>query len=349
PLPPPPPPGGRNATFEERKTVSAIKAENLGYNDKPDYLAFKATINFIKKDKENGPWYTACPNPEEPCKARRKVTQTSDAMWQCEHCNKAYDKCIRRYIFSMTLIDDTSTVWATIFDDHAKDMLGKTADEMNVIYESGDQSQFNSPTSSAGAAASATTSAAPTFQPPDDDLQDPSTLILDRGTLLPQTPATKSSLSELDTPSPAGKMGRRANPLLAQAAAAAAKAANNAHLLSMMAGDNVPPRSTAATYARLSVASAFSAMDDSLVCCAADVAPGHRGHPSLGDPAAPAAGRLLVLRRHAAQALGRLEVGDEVAVYDALVVDGAFVNTTVVERVGGRGAGGAAGGAGEVI
>ena len=69
--------GGRD-TFESRRTISAIKDESLGYNEKPDWLSFKATINFIKKDKEGGPWYPACPNPEDPCKNMVKVVQTSD-------------------------------------------------------------------------------------------------------------------------------------------------------------------------------------------------------------------------------------------------------------------------------
>jgi replication factor A1 len=43
--------GGKNDTFENRKTISSIKDETLGYNEKPDWIAFKATINFIKKDK----------------------------------------------------------------------------------------------------------------------------------------------------------------------------------------------------------------------------------------------------------------------------------------------------------
>jgi hypothetical protein len=39
--------------------------------DKPDWLSFKATITFIKKDMEGG----ACASSGEPCKNRCKVTQ----------------------------------------------------------------------------------------------------------------------------------------------------------------------------------------------------------------------------------------------------------------------------------
>ncbi|GMI14756.1 hypothetical protein TrLO_g4325 [Triparma laevis f. longispina] len=134
---------GRITTFEERKTVSAIRNEQLGYNEKPDWLSFKATVSFIKKDKEGGPWYPACPNAEEPCKNMCKVISTSDDHWQCEKCNKQYDKCCRRYIFSATLSDNTSTCWASIFNDQALGMLqGHTADELNEWMQNGDYDKF---------------------------------------------------------------------------------------------------------------------------------------------------------------------------------------------------------------
>jgi len=39
---------------------------------------FRATVNFIKKDKEGGSWYTACSNPDNPYNNRPKATQTTD-------------------------------------------------------------------------------------------------------------------------------------------------------------------------------------------------------------------------------------------------------------------------------
>ncbi|GMH90990.1 hypothetical protein TrST_g6866 [Triparma strigata] len=134
---------GRVETFESRKTVSAIRNEQLGYNEKPDWLSFKATISFIKKDKEGGPWYPACPNAEEPCRNMCKVISTSDDHWQCEKCNKQYDKCTRRYIFSATFADNTSTCWASMFNDQALALLGgHTADELNEWMQNGDYDKF---------------------------------------------------------------------------------------------------------------------------------------------------------------------------------------------------------------
>ena len=74
--------GGQRDTFETRKFISGIKEDSLGYNEKPDWINFKATINFVKTDKEGGPWYTACINANEPCKQRCKVTPTSDGQYQ---------------------------------------------------------------------------------------------------------------------------------------------------------------------------------------------------------------------------------------------------------------------------
>mmetsp|Transcript_30759 Transcript_30759/g.35880 ORF Transcript_30759/g.35880 Transcript_30759/m.35880 type:complete len:644 (+) Transcript_30759:225-2156(+) len=124
---------GRFPKFEERKTVAAIKGENLGYTnpEKPDWISFKGTFNFIKSDKEGGAWYTACPNAEEPCKNRYKVTMGSDGSYYCERCQQNYNSCLHRYIFSATIGDDTSTTWVSIFDDQARVLLNQmTADEM---------------------------------------------------------------------------------------------------------------------------------------------------------------------------------------------------------------------------
>jgi replication factor A1 len=135
--------GGNRDSFENRKYVSFIKDSSLGYNEKPDWLSFKGTISFIKKDKEGGPWYPACPNKEEPCRNMCKVTQTSDNQWVCERCSKQYPDCCRRYIYSLTCVDDTSCTWATAFNDQAELMLGGiTANEMNQYLENGDSQKF---------------------------------------------------------------------------------------------------------------------------------------------------------------------------------------------------------------
>ena len=137
---------GRVSTLEERKNIAAIKKENLGFGEKPDWVSFKATFNWLKNDKEGGAWYTACPNPDEPCKQRVKVTQTTDGNYHCERCNQTFENCMRRFIFSGTLCDDTSTTWVSLFDEQAKVLLdGISADECyEKTHAIGDTDAYNS-------------------------------------------------------------------------------------------------------------------------------------------------------------------------------------------------------------
>jgi len=116
---------GREVPFDERKPISAINHEQLGFSEKPDFLTFKATINFIKRDKDGGPWYTACANPEPPCKNLCKVTSTAENSWYCDRCHQTRQDCVRRYIFNGTVIDDTCTTWVSFFNDQAVQLLGE--------------------------------------------------------------------------------------------------------------------------------------------------------------------------------------------------------------------------------
>eukprot|EP00985_Skeletonema_marinoi_P033844 scaffold42351_cov139-Skeletonema_marinoi.AAC.1 len=140
--------GARGADpFEQRKTVSSIKEEQLGYNEKPDWLSFKATITFLKKDKagDEGAWYTACFNSGDPCKNMFKATQTSDGFFHCDKCQQTHEKCVRRFIFSGTVADDTSTSWVSVFNEQAESMFnGVKADELYEKIAEGDRDSYDS-------------------------------------------------------------------------------------------------------------------------------------------------------------------------------------------------------------
>ncbi len=123
--------------FDQRKTISAIKTEQLGYNnaEKPDWISFKGSISFIKSDREGGAWYPACSNAGDPCKNRFKVQPTTGG-WHCEKCGATSPNCVYRYIFSATISDGTSTTWVSVFDDQARVLLdGLTADELQSTFE----------------------------------------------------------------------------------------------------------------------------------------------------------------------------------------------------------------------
>jgi replication factor A1 len=121
-----------NINLTDRKDIRAIQMEHLGLDsDKADWISFAGTVTFIKKDKEGGAWYPACANAGEPCKNRFKVTQTTDNNWFCDKCQGTYPNCVRRWIFSATISDDTSTTWVSFFNEQAEILLGTTtADEV---------------------------------------------------------------------------------------------------------------------------------------------------------------------------------------------------------------------------
>jgi replication factor A1 len=141
--------GGRMPLFAECKDIVAIKNENLGHNgsDKPDWISFKATIAFLKKDKEGGAWYPACPNAGEPCKNRFKVTQTTDGQWYCDKCQGSFPNCVRRWIFSGVIEDDSCSTWVSFFNEQAETLLGgaKADDVYNQTQaENQDQDAYES-------------------------------------------------------------------------------------------------------------------------------------------------------------------------------------------------------------
>lgn len=142
--------GGKMDTLANRQTIAAISEQHLGTNsEKADWISFKATLTFIKKDKEGGAWYTACANAGEPCKNRFKVTQTTDMAWFCDKCQGTYPNCVRRWIFSATIADDSATTWVSFFNEQAETLFqGATADtvygETFDAETGGDQDKYDS-------------------------------------------------------------------------------------------------------------------------------------------------------------------------------------------------------------
>jgi len=114
-------------TFDKRKSISSLRDDGLGLSDKADYVTIKATVNYIKHD--NDPWYAACTTPG----CNKKVVENFGGGYRCEKCDKTIDNCIRRYILSLTLADDTGNAWFSIFNDEAVKLLGHTADELHNL------------------------------------------------------------------------------------------------------------------------------------------------------------------------------------------------------------------------
>eukprot|EP01036_Dinobryon_divergens_P023274 gene23274-31602_t len=118
--------GGAVDALEKRKSISAIKEEGLGMNDKPDFITVKGSVNYIKHD--NDCWYTACPTPG----CNKKVNESMNGRFTCEKCNKDYDSCNRRFILSIQMADYTGNNWFSLFNDAAEKLLGCSA---QILYE----------------------------------------------------------------------------------------------------------------------------------------------------------------------------------------------------------------------
>ena len=120
---------GAPAAFGDRIVLDDIKGRQLGFGEKPDYVTFKGTLNFVKTDKL---WYEAC--AQEGC--QKKVVQNSDGTWHCEKCQATNAECKRRYLMSSTFVDDSAQSWVSAFNDHAtKIFLGVNADDLAAYKE----------------------------------------------------------------------------------------------------------------------------------------------------------------------------------------------------------------------
>eukprot|EP00249_Psilotum_nudum_P017754 c26474_g2_i1 orf=422-2932(+) len=118
---------GNGSRIEMRKTVSQIKDEGLGRSDKPDWIAMKATISFIKTDNF---CYTACPLPVGDRQCNKKVMNNGDGTWRCDRCDKSVPDCDYRYLLSVQVQDHTGVTWVTAFQEAGEEIMGVTAKEL---------------------------------------------------------------------------------------------------------------------------------------------------------------------------------------------------------------------------
>jgi replication factor A1 len=75
-----------------------------------------------------------------------KATQTSDGNWHCDKCQQTYPNCVRRFIISACVADDTATTWVSLYNEQAETLFdGVTADQLyqNFI-ETNDKDLYNS-------------------------------------------------------------------------------------------------------------------------------------------------------------------------------------------------------------
>jgi len=135
---------GKIESLPDRLQIKHIKDRHLGTNEKPDWISFRGTFSFLKKDKEGGAWYPACANAGEPCKNRFKVNQQTDGSWFCDKCQSTYPKPVHRWIFSGTVEDDTSTTWVSVFNEQAETLFGGVTADQAYEDVNEDQDKYDS-------------------------------------------------------------------------------------------------------------------------------------------------------------------------------------------------------------
>ena len=120
--------GGRG---DPLKTILQVKEENLGMSEETDYFTMKATIIYVKQDNFS---YPACLS--ETC--NKKVFENVPGEWRCERCDKNHPKPEHRYIMSINVSDHTGQIWLSCFDDVGQMIMGKKADQVMELVDSGD-------------------------------------------------------------------------------------------------------------------------------------------------------------------------------------------------------------------
>eukprot|EP00742_Colponemidia_sp_Colp-10_P012309 GILJ01013801.1.p1 GENE.GILJ01013801.1~~GILJ01013801.1.p1 ORF type:complete len:633 (-),score=108.41 GILJ01013801.1:50-1948(-) len=121
----------------QHKTLSQIKDENIGAEDKPVWFTTKVTVTYIKHDSDRPIWYMACPT--EGC--NKKVMEQSDG-WHCESCQKSYPEAEPRYILSISANDATGTAWFNGFNDVGLSILNKSAKELKEYKDMNDMNSY---------------------------------------------------------------------------------------------------------------------------------------------------------------------------------------------------------------
>jgi len=135
---------GGGGAAAPRKLISDIETEGLGTdaNGKPSFFQLKCTIAYCSATADASPegkkraWcYPA--NPEN----KKKVVQ-SGAGWLDESTDKYMDTCQRRYISNLKFVDETGSIFMTVFDEDCAKLLGMSADELYELESKGNQAEF---------------------------------------------------------------------------------------------------------------------------------------------------------------------------------------------------------------
>lgn len=103
-----------------RKTLGAIPEEQMGHGGRPVYCSVKATVTTVRSERA---WYPACTT------CSKKTVEDAAGRFACLHCKVRIDRPQNRYMVSMLITDAHTSQLVTLFDDAARVVLDKSADE----------------------------------------------------------------------------------------------------------------------------------------------------------------------------------------------------------------------------
>jgi hypothetical protein len=78
-------------------------------------------------------YYLACQ------KCKRKIAEEG-GQFKCSHCGNTSEHCNVVYMFKMRLDDGTGCIWINVLGDLGNEIVGKTAEDLKKMKDSGDES-----------------------------------------------------------------------------------------------------------------------------------------------------------------------------------------------------------------
>ncbi len=121
--------GGAGGNRDERKSFADIDDEQIKFSNSVMYLTVRATVSFLKNERENNkfPWYNSCPE------CRKKVTQDFNQRYTCDGCNKTYDQPTPSYVFSFLASDYASSRFVSVLGKEGEVIFGVPASTMATL------------------------------------------------------------------------------------------------------------------------------------------------------------------------------------------------------------------------
>ena len=117
-----------NAAQRRYFNLAEIEAKAPNSEDaKPFYATVNALVASINPDQKM--YYLACPENN------RKVEEQGPGEFFCEYDGKTYPTAVRKYVANARVMDSSGIINASLFDDQATVVFGKTADRLHELRE----------------------------------------------------------------------------------------------------------------------------------------------------------------------------------------------------------------------